>query len=33
MGDSALEGARHAEQAVVSGSVPTVAVMSHLGDS
>lgn len=32
MGDSALEGARHAEQAVASGSVPAVAV-SHLGDS
>lgn len=30
MGDSALEGARHAEQAVVSGSVSAVAV-SHLG--
>ena len=32
MGDSALEGPRHTEQAVASGSIPPMD-MNHLGDS
>lgn len=32
MGDSPLEGSRHADWAVAGGSIPTVDV-NHLGDS